>query len=130
MTGMHVVADISCKACGAELGWKYVSVCGAVLRVRSFLPSFVSACGRRASLARDHDTAGRQEGSGQALALAAYFRAVRHDFPVAAGAVVALTAAPEALTAVPSDLLLCTGCCPHSGQPERRYPSETRAECR
>ncbi|CAN0439487.1 unnamed protein product, partial [Ectocarpus fasciculatus] len=23
LTGMHVVADISCKACGAELGWKY-----------------------------------------------------------------------------------------------------------
>ncbi|CAN0225543.1 unnamed protein product [Pylaiella littoralis] len=22
-TGMHVVADISCKSCGAELGWKY-----------------------------------------------------------------------------------------------------------
>eukprot|EP00903_Cladosiphon_okamuranus_P020126 g18480.t2 len=23
LTGMHVVADISCKHCGAELGWKY-----------------------------------------------------------------------------------------------------------
>ncbi|CAN0392750.1 unnamed protein product [Hapterophycus canaliculatus] len=23
MTGMHVVADISCRRCGAELGWKY-----------------------------------------------------------------------------------------------------------
>ncbi|CAN0004438.1 unnamed protein product [Ectocarpus sp. 8 AP-2014] len=23
LTGMHVVADISCKACGADLGWKY-----------------------------------------------------------------------------------------------------------
>ena len=26
LTGMHVVADISCKLCGAELGWKYVSL--------------------------------------------------------------------------------------------------------
>ena len=25
LTGMHVVADIACSACGAELGWKYVS---------------------------------------------------------------------------------------------------------
>lgn len=25
LTGMHVVADITCSACGADLGWKYVS---------------------------------------------------------------------------------------------------------
>jgi len=38
MTGMHVVADISCKACGAELGWKYVSYC-AWASVRTFVLS-------------------------------------------------------------------------------------------
>lgn len=25
LTGMHIVADISCSSCGSELGWKYVS---------------------------------------------------------------------------------------------------------
>ncbi len=59
MTGMHVVADISCKACGAELGWKYVSVCFACLRL------FVVAGSRQGTLVSITITmrqAGRQTG--------------------------------------------------------------------
>lgn len=33
LTGMHVVADISCASCGSELGWKYVSCRTARLMV-------------------------------------------------------------------------------------------------
>lgn len=35
MTGMHVVADIKCTSCGAELGWKYVSI---VVKNHSVVP--------------------------------------------------------------------------------------------
>lgn len=30
MTGMHVVADITCSSCGTELGWKYVSLLSVI----------------------------------------------------------------------------------------------------